>query len=189
MSYVDDILAVALEASSGWFYDELPPLVLIKPPGGLRLARKDIPSLGRVLHRDEAGLHLQAPKPYAPEMVDLLGLRTGKAVGTTGAATPTKKQGGASHLDYESHRLYRPVVGRLRWLVPTRPDLSYVPKELSRTLRPIDDCVKPKEARHPRSQGYGRQQADDSTHDQELFGGHFRRHHLHRLRLGRLSHC
>lgn len=37
-----------------------------------------------------------------------------------------------SHLDYEYHRLTLRAVGRLLWLVPIRPDLRSLSKELSR---------------------------------------------------------
>lgn len=87
MCSVDDILAVGLRAPSGWFYGELYQLLLIKHLGELRSAGKDIPFLGRVLQGDESGGHLQAPKPDVHEMVDLLGLRACKAVGTTGTTT------------------------------------------------------------------------------------------------------
>lgn len=54
--------------------------------------------LGRVLQRDGPGIYLQASKSYAHEMVDLIGLRTGKSVGTTVASSPTKKEDCTSHL-------------------------------------------------------------------------------------------
>lgn len=47
---------------------------LIKHLGELRSAGEDIPFLGRVLQRDEAGIHLQAPKPLVLAMLGLIGL-------------------------------------------------------------------------------------------------------------------
>lgn len=94
---------------------------------------EEIPCLGRVLSRDDKGIHLRAPNSCITEMVDL-GLRHGTAIGTTGTTTPTKKDGETSHLDYESHRVYRRIVGDLLWLVPICHDLSYVFNELGRTV-------------------------------------------------------
>lgn len=56
-------------------------------------------------------------------------------MGTTGTRSPTKEDG-KSDVDYDSHRLYRRIAGKLLWLVPIRPDKSYLPKELSQTLHP-----------------------------------------------------
>lgn len=53
--------------------------------------------LGRVVQRNELGIHLRAPKPYVYEMVDLLGLGSGKAVGTMGTSSPTKRERMALH--------------------------------------------------------------------------------------------
>lgn len=66
-------------------------------------------------------------------MVELPGLGNGKRVGTTGTSSPTRKEDGTSRMNADSHRIYRRVVGKLLWLAPMRPDLSYVSKELSRT--------------------------------------------------------
>lgn len=101
------------------------------------------PFKGRVLQRDEAVIHLQAPKPYVLEIMDLLGLRTRKAVGKTSTTTQTKEEGGTSQLDCASHRLYRRVAGTLRWLMPIHPDLSYVSKELSRTPNLLPSTTTP----------------------------------------------
>ena len=79
---------------------------------------------------------MAAPKSYVKEMVELLGLENAKRVGTTGTATSTnEKDDDATILDKHYHKLYRKVVGKQLWLVPVRPDLSYVAKELSRCLQ------------------------------------------------------
>lgn len=81
---------------------------------------------------------------FVQEMVGLMGLPSGKSLGIMGAASPAKKEGGISHLHGEAHRVDRRVAGDLLCLTPTRPELSYVPKELSRALQPPtnDDYAK-----------------------------------------------
>lgn len=76
-------------------------------------------------------------------MVGLLGLQSGKAIGTTATTSRTQKEDGASHLDYGNRRLYHRIVGKLLWRVWMRPDLSYNSNELSRTLQlpPFDDLT------------------------------------------------
>lgn len=46
-------------------------------------------------------------------------------------------------MDHETHRIDRGVVGKVLWIVRIRPGLSYVSRELSRTLwSPTnDDCA------------------------------------------------
>lgn len=68
------------------------------------------------------------------ERVELLGLGRGKTVGTAGTISSTRRDDGTSHLDAASQRNNRRVVGKLLWLSPLRPGLSYVSKGLSRTL-------------------------------------------------------
>lgn len=101
-----------------------------------RAERLRLPRQGLV--RRAVGFHLQTPKPYVLEMVDPLGPRMCRAVGTAGTTTLTKKEDSTSHLDCESHHLDLRVVKKLLWLVPIRPDLRYISKELSRIfLSPI----------------------------------------------------
>lgn len=66
--------------------------------------------------------------------MELLGLRNRKTVGTTGASA-ARKEDGTPHLDFESHSIYRHVVGKLLWLVPIRPDRSYASQKLNRSLQ------------------------------------------------------
>ena len=40
-------------------------------------------------------------------------------------------------LSKEQHATYRKVVGKLQWLVYTRPDLAYATKELARSLNKL----------------------------------------------------
>lgn len=82
MPSVDDILTIGLQDSSDSFYAELPQLLLAKHFGELRTSGKEIALLGRVRQRDEAGIHLQAPKSYVQETVNILGLSNGRSVGS-----------------------------------------------------------------------------------------------------------
>lgn len=148
---------------------------------------KGISTLGRVLLRYDKGIHLQGPKKgYITEMVELLGLWNGKAARPIATSTPTKKEGGATHMDNGGHRIYRRAYGTLLWLVPIRPDVSHASKEprcplLSSTF---DDCAKLKHAIR-----YTMGTRDYRlTINSDLFGDYLRRSHLHRLRSGRMRY-
>lgn len=69
-------------------------------------------------------------------------------MGTTGTTTPTKKEEGTPHLDYECYRFCRRAVGKLLWLVSIHPDLRCVSKELRRALQSptYDNSAKRKHA-------------------------------------------
>lgn len=178
------------QTSSDWFYGELSELLLITHFGELRPAEKGIPFLRRVLQRDEAGIHLQAPKANVLEMVDTLGQRTGKEVRAMGIMASAKNEGGTTHVDYESRRIFRRVVGKLVCLAPIRPELSSisVSKELSRTLwsPSFDGFAKLKHAIHylKGTEDYRLTMRPDTTKP----SGPTRRDRQCRLRLGRLLH-
>lgn len=129
-------------------YGEVTQLLLVKHIGELRSDRKPLNFLGRVIYRDEKGIHLQSPTAYVEDMIELLGLQKGKSSGTTCTTIVQGREDGSSQLDYEQHLTYRRMVGKLLWLVAIRPDLSYVSKKLSRSLQSPtqDDYAKAKHA-------------------------------------------
>lgn len=124
----------SLQVSADWFFSELSELLLSKHLGELQTGGKDIHSLGRAPGRDNGSIHLQAPQSYTTEMVDLLGPKGCKPVNTTGASSTTRRENGTCILSAVDHNTYRRVVGKLLWLVPFRPDLSYAAKGLNCTL-------------------------------------------------------
>lgn len=76
------------------------------------------------------------------EVIDLLCLTGGKSVNTPGTSSTTRRENRTSIVSAADHKTYRRVAGKLLWLVPTRPDLSYAAKALSRTLpSPTEDDV------------------------------------------------
>lgn len=85
--YVDEILTVGLQDSAVWFYSELSKLLLIKHLRELLTGGKDIVFLARLLRRDAGGIHLQAPRSYTTEMIDLLGFKSGKSVNRAQSTT------------------------------------------------------------------------------------------------------
>lgn len=140
MSYVNDILTVGLQDSADWFFSDISQLLLIKHIGELLPGGKEIAFLGRLQRRDDTGIHLQAPRSYMSEMIQLLGPTGGKSVNATGTSPSTRREDCTSIASAANYRTYRRVVGELLWLVPIRRDLSYVAKELSRSLSsPTDD--------------------------------------------------
>lgn len=90
-------------------------------------------SCGDYTRRRTDSRPLQASRSYATEMFDLLALRVGNSVNTTGASSTPRRENGTSIVS---------AAPKLCWLEHIRPDLSYVAKELGRTLSsPADDDV------------------------------------------------
>lgn len=88
--------------------------------------------MGRVLLRDEEGIHLQARHGNG----GIIGTAEWQGNGDCGHdSTSEDREKGISHIDCQCNRLDNRVVGKLQWLVPIRPDLSFVSNELNHTLQ------------------------------------------------------
>lgn len=84
-------------------------------------------------------------------------------------------------MNAESHRIYRRVVWKLLWLVHIRNDLSYMSKELSRTLQSTthEDSAKLKHATRYVSQRGGDLPHVCMTHRDYELRRHLRHHYVH----------
>lgn len=95
MSYADEGLTVLVLQSLCAAVAHRAPIREIRSEG------KNVPSLGRVLQRDEKGIHLQAPKAYINAWPRLWGYRKKaqwEPVGTTGSSAPKRTENECLHL-------------------------------------------------------------------------------------------
>ena len=72
---------------------------------------------------------------YYDDILQTLRIDKGNPTRTTGSADVKLPADGVSLLSKEDHAIYRSCVGKILWLAPIRPDISYAVKELSRSLQ------------------------------------------------------
>ena len=69
-------------------------------------------------------------------------MKSCKPVVSPGTSVQKKLLDGDEELSKEDHGLFRKGVGKLMWLLPIRPDLSFAVKELARSLQgPTSECM------------------------------------------------
>ena len=134
LSYVDDLLYLGSTEASTKFYSDLSKHLLIRPTGDLNEDGKSVYFLGRNLRRTSEGISLAAPQEYYDDILQTLRIDKGNPTRTTGSADVKLPGDGVSLLSKEDHAVYRSCVGKILWLAPIRPDISYAVKELSRSL-------------------------------------------------------
>ena len=70
---------------------------------------------------------------YLDEVFEILKITKAKPVEVPGRTTSVIKEK-SDALDGHYHRRFRRCVGKLQWISPFRPDVSYSVKELARSL-------------------------------------------------------
>jgi hypothetical protein len=95
--------------------------------------------LGKLYRQANAGFEVMLSKSHIDEMVSAAGLDGSAGAGTPGSnssrpASLQEKEIWDTKLEGEDVRLYRAIVGKLRWIVPERPDLGYAVHEVSKKL-------------------------------------------------------
>jgi hypothetical protein len=88
--------------------------------------------LGREWRRTSRGYEVRLPPHYVDTTLALARLQHAKGVPTPSVTTRTS--GKAEPLDAQRHARYRALVGRLMWLMGSRPDMCYPVKELARAV-------------------------------------------------------
>ena len=82
---------------------------------------------------EHKGVQLRIPAKYVEDTLAMLGLTQAKP-----AATPFPSLGdcdGLEKLAPEQATLFRTIVGRTMWMLPLRPDLGFIGKELARAVQ------------------------------------------------------
>ena len=95
--------------------------------------------IGKEYLRVDGGILTRLPVEYYEDLLDDQGMQACKPVATPMVprprpSGPQESQTWEEHLPPERHQLYRRTVGKLRFAVRLRPDLSFCVKELSRDL-------------------------------------------------------
>ena len=112
--------------------DKIQSRVLIMITGNFDMGSQ-VSFLGR--KRTDEGIFFKSPDGYAEQILETLGLSHARGAKTTGSSYSNNHSDRVSYVDQKDNKLYRGVVGKLLWLCPIRPDLTYATKELSRSLQ------------------------------------------------------
>ena len=72
---------------------------------------------------------------YLSETYEYFSLQRSKAAMTPGLLTTRSSDKPEEYLTSEQATMYRSFVGKIQWMVPLRPDIAFMAKELSRTLQ------------------------------------------------------
>jgi len=78
---------------------------------------------------------VRVPERYVQTMLEVAHLERAKGVNTPATPSRGTVEDETEPLDAEAHRRYRTLVGKLMWMLGTRPDIAFVVKELARTLQ------------------------------------------------------
>ena len=95
--------------------------------------------LGKEYRRTSRGFLVRMPEQYYSNLIEEFGLTGSKAAKTASAAdlkpsTVTNKETWEEPLSPEEHHFFRRVVGKLRFMVPERPDIGFEVLKLSKSL-------------------------------------------------------
>eukprot|EP00971_Amphidinium_carterae_P229229 4547537-Amphidinium_carterae.1 len=83
-------------------------------------------------------------KEYYNSLLSLYNIKENtNSLSTTGTKRPPITTG--QPLNNEDHSTYRTIVGKLLWMCPTRPDIQYATKELTRAVQKPDEHDKQNE--------------------------------------------
>ena len=137
VTHVDDFMTFGNTKDTTWFYQEIRKVMLVKSTGNLDTEGSQVTFLGRLMTRAGNAVLLSPLGGYIETMLDLADLNAKtKGVAVPGLATMSTAM--KNELDVPlaplEHNLYRRIVGKVMWLCPIRPDITYAGKELSRKL-------------------------------------------------------
>ena len=139
MTYVDDLLIVGEKQEQESFLAKLSAHFPLKHQTKLD-AKTPLTFLGKRLeyNAQDHSISLYLPPAYFHKLFKMYGMEHCKACSTTGdklAQSTDPADPINQALDPARHRLYRTAVGKLLWVTPVRPDISFAVKELSRSLQ------------------------------------------------------
>ena len=126
--YVDDLFFLGPRATLNKIFKEIQ-----RPTGDLDIG-KTVTFFGRNI--TNCGTHFEVPlgSNYVTNIIKEAKMETCNPSATPGTAALRATDEHEQDLSKEEHATYRKVVGKLQWLVYTRPDLAYATKELARSL-------------------------------------------------------
>ena len=132
--YVDDLLLFGTLKSIMALYETLDKHFVIRITGTLDKDNDTVKFLGRILTRFSDSVSFSMPDGYFDEAFEHFKIKDITNYAKTPSTKALSSADDDSALDTSLHKLYRRFVGKLQWVSPIRPDLSYTIKELARWL-------------------------------------------------------
>ena len=137
--HVDDPIATGPEEKINWLFSKLEEKMSFKR-GDTLCVERELRYLGKHYTRlRDGGVSVKHPEKYYEEILELANLKECKAAATPSTAgvrphSQVDKEQWEEPLTTSMHSLYRTLVGKLRVVVPERPDLGYEVMRLSKAL-------------------------------------------------------
>ena len=133
MVYVDDLFFLGPHDTINKIFKQIQQHLLLRRTGELT-AGKTVTFLGRNITHCGTHFELSLGNHYVDNIITEVKMETCNPSATPGTAALRATDEHEQDLSREEHGMYRRVVGKLQWLVYTRPDLAYATKELARAL-------------------------------------------------------
>jgi len=130
--HADDILLVAPADQVEALKKELGQGLLIKWAEAMR--GEWMRYLGKEMRCEGSTVQVRLPEKYYQRILKDYGMSACKPVTTPAVQGEKQNEGEEQELDAPAHAAYRRCIGQLMWLLPERPDLAYVVKELARMV-------------------------------------------------------
>ena len=132
--HADDLLLAAACADMEKFQKQISEHMVIK--WGDHFTNETwVKYLGREWCVVPHGIAVRLPSRYYDKLLDLMFMKDCKAIATPGAISACPPEQAAQALSPEEVSRYRSVVGKIMWMLPERPDLSFSAKELARHVQ------------------------------------------------------
>ena len=131
--HVDDLFITGELHGCRTCIRRLGEFLLLKETGDLNSECSQVTFLGRTLKRVGDGIHFIIEKQYFEKMFEEADVNTSRSVNLPGVKSRDVSEL-ARPLDAAEHALYRRLVGKLQWICPLRPDITFATKECARRL-------------------------------------------------------
>ncbi len=133
----DDLTATGPKCELDWYKAELQKVYQLKESARLGPGPQDdkeASMLHRIIRWTEEGLEYEADPRLHEQVVQDLGLKGCKGVGTPGVKQSYEQIEGDEELKRQQERPYRAIAARMNYLAADRPDVQYAAKEICRWM-------------------------------------------------------
>ena len=134
MIYVDDLLLLGVQSVINTLFSRMQKEVLLRHTGDLTVG-STIHFLGRNISHRGDHINISLNNNYVDIILEESGMTTCNPAPSPGVSHMKGTAEDEAPLDHEQRKRYRRLVGKIQWLVYTRPDISYGAKELARALQ------------------------------------------------------
>jgi len=127
--HADDLLLAAPQVDLGNLWAQLQTTMAVNIVS--EVGSSWTPYLGRLWRRADGGFEVKMGESYYQDLLSQAGLSASRPVTSPAWG---KQEDPDDHLSFAEMDVYRQLVGKLAWLLPVRPEISFRVKEAARHL-------------------------------------------------------